>query len=446
MDMCNGPLFSKIIVYSIPVMLTGFLQLLYSAVNMVVVGRFVGDYALAAVGSTTTLIDLLINLFIGLSVGASAVMAQYYGAEQLNEANKTVHTAVAVSILGGIILAVFGIFTAKPLLQVMGTPDNILEYSVLYMKIYFLGMPASMVFNFSSAILRAVGDTKRPLYFLSVSGVVNVVLSLLFVVVFHMSIAGVAVASVISQYVAVVLIIACLMLSDGCVQLRWKELRIYRDKLFAIIRIGLPAGIQGSIFSISNVLIQSSVNSFGSTVVAGNTAAMNIEGFVYVSMDAFYQAALNFTGQNVGAKKYNRIGHILGVCLLSVTIVGLLLGGLSYLFARNLLGMYSTDPQVIKYGIIRLGYVCVPYFICGAMDVFVGSLRGMGYSVVPMLASILGVCGIRITWICTIFAMRHTLDALYISYPISWIVTTCVHLLCFLYIKKKFIGRAEAER
>ena len=271
-------------------------------------------------------------------------------------------------------------------------------------------------------------------------------LSLLFVVVFHMSIAGVAVASVISQYVAVVLIIACLMLSDGCVQLRWKELRIYRDKFLAIVKIGLPAGIQGSIFSISNVLIQSSVNSFGSTVVAGNTAAMNIEGFVYVSMDAFYQAALNFTGQNVGAKKYNRIGRILGVCLISVTIVGLLLGGLSYLFARNLLGMYSTDPQVIKYGIIRLGYVCIPYFICGAMDVFVGSLRGMGYSVVPMLASILGVCGIRITWICTIFAMQHTLDALYISYPISWLITTCVHLICFLYIKKKFIGRAETER
>lgn len=437
-DMCNGPLFSKIVLYSIPLMLTGILQLLYNAVNIVVVGRFVGSNALAAVGSTTSLINLIINLFIGLSIGASVVMAKYYGAGQHSDANETVHTAVAISTVSGIILTVFGILAAKPLLQAMGTPGDVLEHAVLYMKIYFLGMPASMVFNFSSAILRAVGDTRRPLYFLSISGIVNVVLNLMFVIAFHMDIAGVAVATVISQYISVVLILLSLIHSDGCIKLRWRKIRFYKDKLLAIIRIGLPAGMQGTIFSLSNVLIQSSVNSFGSAVMAGNTAAMNIEGFVYISMNALYQAALNFTGQNIGAKKYNRISRILGVCLISVTIVGAVSGGLSYLFAKNLLGIYTVDPDVIATGIIRMGYVCIPYFICGIMDVLVGSLRGMGYSVLPMLASIIGVCGIRITWVYTVFAADPRLETLYISYPISWAITACVHLICFVFVNRKF--------
>ncbi|HYE80939.1 MAG TPA: MATE family efflux transporter [Clostridia bacterium] len=436
--MCNGPLFSKIVLFSIPLILTGILQLLYNAVNIVVVGRFVGSNALAAVGSTTSLINLIINLFLGLSIGASVVMAKYYGADQQNNANETVHTAIAISTISGIILTVFGVLMAKPLLQAMGTPDDVLEHAVLYMKIYFLGMPASMVFNFSSAILRAIGDTRRPLYFLSISGIINVVLNLMFVITFHMDIAGVAVATVISQYISVVLILISLTCSDGCIKLRWRKIRFYNDKLFAIIKIGLPAGMQGIIFSLSNVLIQSSVNSFGSAVMAGNTAAMNIEGFVYIAMNALYQAALNFTGQNIGAKKYNRVAHILGVCLISVTIVGITSGGLSYLFARNLLGIYTVDPDVIAIGIIRMGYVCVPYFICGVMEVFVGSLRGMGYSVLPMLASIVGVCGIRITWIYTVFAINHKLEALYISYPVSWAITACFHLTCFIFIRRKF--------
>jgi putative efflux protein, MATE family len=438
LDMCNGPLFSKIVLYSIPLILTGILQLLYNAVNIVVVGRFVGSNALAAVGSTSALINLIINLFIGLSIGVSVLMAKYYGAGQETDANETVHTAIAISTIGGIILTVFGILLAKPLLQVMGTPDDVLGHAVLYMKIYFLGMPASMIFNFSSAILRAVGDTRRPLYYLSISGVVNVVLNLMFVIVFHMDIAGVAVATVISQYISVVLILICLIHSDGCIQLRLWKIRIYKDKLLAIVKIGLPAGIQGTIFSLSNVLIQSSVNSFGSTVMAGNTAAMNIEGFVYISMNALYQAALNFTGQNTGAKKYNRIGRILVTCLISVTVVGLIFGGLSYLFARNLLGIYTVDPDVIAVGVIRIGYICIPYFLCGVMEVMVGSLRGMGYSVLPMLASIVGVCGIRITWIYTIFAFNHKLETLFFSYPISWAITAFVHLICFVFIRRKF--------
>lgn len=438
LDMCSGPLFSKIVLFSIPLILTGILQLLYNAVNIVVVGRFVGSSALAAVGSSSALITLIVNLFIGLSIGASVVMAKYYGAGRQNDANETVHTAIAISTVSGIVLTIFGILTAKPLLQAMGTPEDVLDHAVLYMRIYFLGMPASMIFNFSSAILRAIGDTRRPLYFLSISGVVNVALNLIFVLVFFMDIAGVAAATVISQYISVVLILICLFRSDGCIQLRWRKIRFYKDKLLAIVKIGLPAGMQGIIFSISNVLIQSSVNSFGSAVVAGNTAAMNIEGFVYISMNALYQAAINFTGQNIGAKKYNRIGRILGVCLISVTMIGVVFGGLSYLFARSLLGIYTVDPKVIATGIIRLGYICLPYFLCGIMDVMVGILRGMGYSVLPMLASVIGVCGIRITWIYTLFAMNHTLETLYTSYPISWAITAGVHLICFALIRQKF--------
>lgn len=436
--MCNGPLFSKIIVFSIPVILTGILQLLYNAVNIVVVGRFVGSEALAAVGSTSALNNLIITLFIGLSVGASVLMSKYYGAGKLKDANETVHTAIAISTVGGIILAVFGVLTAKTLLQAMGTPEDVLGHAVLYMKIYFLGMPASLVFNFSSAIMRAVGDTRRPLYYLSISGVINVALNLIFVLGFHLDIAGVAMATVISQYLSVVLILICLIRSEGCIQLKWRKIRFHKDKLIDIAKVGLPAGIQGAIFSFSNVLIQSSVNSFGSAVMAGNTAAMNIESFVYMSMNAFYQAALSFTGQNIGAKKYNRMGRILGVCILSVTVVGVTFGGLCYVFARNLIGIYSVDQNVIAIGIVRMGYVCLPYFICGIMDVLVGSLRGTGYSILPMLSSVIGVCGIRITWIYTVFAMNHTLETLYISYPISWAMTACVHFICFLLVRRKF--------
>ncbi len=438
LDMCNGPLFHSILLFSIPLVLTGILQLLYNAVNIVVVGRFVGSSALAAVGSTTTLIHLIINLFIGLSLGASVVMAKHYGAGRQNDANETVHTAISISSVSGIVLTAFGVFMARPLLQAMGTPDDVLDHAVLYMKIYFLGMPASMIFNFSSAILRAIGDTRRPLYFLTISGIVNVVLNLIFVILFHMDIAGVATATVISQIISAILVLICLKNSDGCIQMQWRKIRFHKDKLIEIVKIGLPAGVQGIIFSISNVLIQSSINSFGSAVIAGNTAAMNIEGFVYIAMNTFYQAALNFTGQNMGAKKYARVWRILGICLISVTTVGVIFGGLCFLFAEKLLGIYTVNSNVIATGTIRLLHICVLYFLCGIMEVFTGSLRGMGYSVLPMLASVIGVCGIRITWIYTVFAMNHTLETLYISYPVSWGITACVHLICFLLIRRKF--------
>ena len=443
--MVHGPLFPKIAVFSFPLILTGILQLLYNAVNIIVVGRFVGSTALAAVGSTTSLINLIINLFIGLSVGASVIMANYYGAGRENDANETVHTAIAISAFCSIIMTIFGVVMAKPLLQAMSTPDDVLAHATLYMKIYFLGMPASMVFNFGSAILRAVGDTRRPLYYLFVSSLVNVALNLLFVLVFHMEIAGVAAATVISQYISLILILNCLGHENGCVRLQWRKIRFYQDKLMAIVKIGLPAGIQSSIFSISNVLIQSSINSFGSTVIAGNTAAMNIEGFIYISMNALYQAALNFTGQNMGAKKYHRVGRILGLCVISVTVVGVAFGGLSWLLARSLLGIYTMDPAVISIGAIRIYYVCLPYFICGIMDVLVGSLRGMGYSVLPMLATVIGVCGIRITWIYTVFAFNRSLETLYISYPISWAATTCVELICLIIIRRKLTINAGTE-
>ncbi|HEX2944965.1 MAG TPA: MATE family efflux transporter [Clostridia bacterium] len=437
LDMCSGQLFPKIVLFSIPLILTGILQLLYNAVNIVVVGRFVGSGALAAVGSTTALINLIINLFIGLSIGSSVLMARYYGSGQFKDANETVHTSVAVSAVSGVILAVFGVLTAKPLLQAMGTPNDVIEQAVLYMRIYFLGMPASMVFNFAAAILRAVGDTRRPLYYLSISGIVNVALNLILVIPFRMAIVGVASATVVSQYISAVLVLLCLIRSEGCIRLRLREVRFHRDKLRDIVRIGLPAGMQGIIFNFSNVLIQSSVNSFGSVVMAGNTAAMNIEGFVYVSMNSIYQTALNFTGQNVGAQKYDRVRRILGECLVLVTIVGITLGGLSYLLAGQLIGIYSSDPEVISIGTIRLAYICLPYFLCGVMDVMVGNLRGRGYSMLPMLSSVIGVCGIRITWIYTVFAANHSLESLYISYAISWAITALVHLICIIFVSRR---------
>ncbi|MDD4796905.1 MAG: MATE family efflux transporter [Eubacteriales bacterium] len=446
LDMCNGPIFSKLVSYSVPLMLTGMLQLLYNAVNIVVVGRFVGSQALAAVGSTSSLINLIITLFIGLSVGTSLVMAKYYGAQQLKDANDTVHTSIALSAAGGVVLAAVGILLARPLLALMDTPQDVLDMAAQYMRIYFICMPASMIFNFGSALLRAVGDTRRPLYYLSLSGLVNIGLNLLFVRVYRMSIAGVALATVLAQHLSMTLILICLVRSEGCVQLNWRKIRFDKGKMIEIARIGLPAGVQGIVFSLSNVLIQSSLNSFGSTVMAGNTAAANIEGFTYIAMNAFYQAMLSFTGQNMGAKKFNRIGRILGLSLLCVSVIGIVLGLVSCIFAGRLLGIYAPgNDAVIAVGITRLWYICAPYFLCGVMEVLAGSIRGMGYSVLPMLASILGVCGIRITWIYTAFALHRTLETLYLSYPVSWTLTALVHLLCFVFIWRRLSKGAAQE-
>lgn len=437
MDMCNGALFVKIVSFAIPLMLSGILQLLFNAADIVVVGRFAGSQSLAAVGSTSALINLLVNVFIGLSIGANVLVARFFAAQKVRELEETVHTAMLMAVAGGGILTVVGVVLARPLLELMGTPDDVISLSVLYMKIFFVGMPANLTYNFGSAILRAVGDTKRPLYFLLTAGIVNVIFNLIFVIVFHRGVDGVAMATVISQCISAYLIVRCLMKSEGAYCLKLKRLRIVKDKMIAIAKIGLPAGMQGAVFSISNVLIQSSVNSFGSIAMAGNTAAQNIEGFVYTSMNAVYQTALSFMGQNYGARKYDRMKKLTVYCLLLVTAVGLVLGNGAYCMGRQLLGIYSSDAQVIQYGLNRMRIISSLYFICGLMDCIVGCLRGMGYSVAPMLVSLTGACALRIVWIYTVFAWNRTLPVLYWSYPVTWTVTFLTHLICYFIIIRK---------
>lgn len=440
-DMCNGPLLGKILVFYIPLMLSGVLQLLFNAADIAVVGRFAGNESLAAVGSTSSLTNLIVNLFIGLSVGANVLVARFYGAGQKDELKEMVQTAVATSVFSGIILVFVGFFVSKPALTLMGTPENVISHSVLYMRIYFAGMPFMMAYNFGAAVLRAVGDTKRPLYYLLLAGVVNVILNLIFVIVFQMGVAGVATATVISQAISAALVIRCLICTDSVYRLELKGIRIVPDKIAKMFKIGLPAGLQGALFSISNVLIQSSVNSFGSVAMAGNTAGSNIEGFVYTSMNAFYQSAISFCGQNYGAKKYRRVGKVLLICEILVIAVGLIMGIGAYLAAGTLLRLYSTDPEVIAYGILRMGYICVPYFLCGMMDVMVGGLRGIGYSIMPMLVSLTGACLFRVIWIYTVFHQVRTLPCLYISYPISWALTFSVHLICFIVVYQKLLKK-----
>lgn len=438
MDMCHGALFKKLIYFAIPLILSSVLQLLFNAADIIVVGRFSGAHALAAVGSTSSLINLLVNLFMGISIGANVLLGRYYGAGQYDDASKTVHTAMITAMVGGTLLIAVGIFFAAPLLEMMGTPSDVIALSTLYMRIYFLGMPAFAIYNFGAALLRALGDTKRPLYFLSFSGVINVLFNLFFVIVLHMGVAGVAFATILSEMISAGLILWCLHGSEGVLQVRLRELHFDRDKFIEMLRIGLPAGLQGVVFNISNVLIQSSVNSFGSLVMAGNTAANNIEGFVYVSMNAIHQTAVSFTSQNYGAKQYHRIDRILLECLAIVTVVGLVFGGGAYLFGSILLSVYSTDPIVIQYGLNRLSIICTTYFLCGIMDVCVGSLRGLGYAIMPMIVSLSGACLLRVIWIFTIFQMFHTQFSLYISYPITWIVTAMTHIICYLVVRKKW--------
>lgn len=442
-DMCNGPLTRKIITYCIPLALSGILQLLYNAADIIVVGRFSGPTALAAVGSTGSLINLIVNLLIGLSVGASVCVANFYGAGREKDVRETVHTAMLISVIGGVIVSVVGMVFAKTFLGWMGSPDDVIDQATLYLRIYFAGMPLTMAYNFASAIFRALGDTKRPLYYLAVSGLVNVILNLIFVIVFKMGVAGVAIATVVAQAVSTTLIIMCMIRSHSVIHLQRDMLRIHGDKLKEIVRVGLPAGLQGTIFSISNVLIQSSINSFGSIAIAGNSASSNLEGFMYTSMNSVYQAALSFAGQNMGARKYSRLKKVLCNCLAIVTGIGIGMGAIMYLFRYQLLGIYSSDMDVINFGIERLELFCLTYFTCGAMDVMVGQMRGMGYSIVPMIVSLVGVCGIRIVWIFTVFKASNSLLTLYMSYPVSWVVTLAVHFSTFLYVYHKVKQRTD---
>lgn len=449
MDMCNGPILKKMLMFSIPLMCSSILQLLFNAADIVVVGRFAGDNSLAAVGSNGSLINLLTNLFIGLSIGASVLVSKYYGAKQEQELSDTVHTAMLLSIYSGIFLTIIGIAGARTILTWMQTPEEVLDLAVLYLRIYFLGMTPTMVYNFGSAILRAVGDTKRPLYFLMFAGIINVVLNLFFVIVFHMDVAGVAAATAISQCISSVLVVRCMLKESGGIKLIPAKLKLHRDKMIKILQIGLPAGFQGIVFSLSNVVIQSSVNSFGKVIVAGNSAAANIEGFVYVSMNAFYQATLSFTSQNVGARKYNRLTRILLIGELCAIIAGTILGRLAYAFGPTLLGIYSTSESVIEAGMLRLGVICVMYALCGMMDVMVGALRGIGYSIMPMIVSLIGACGVRLLWLATIFKIEqfHSPTVIYLSYPVSWILTFATHVICYLIVRRKLNGiwRQQSE-
>ncbi len=438
LNMTQGPLLGKIIRFSVPLMLSGMLQLLYNAADVIVVGRFAGPAALAAVGSTGSLVNLLVNLFMGVSVGCNVLVARYYGAGDHESVSKTVHCAMGASLIIGVLAGIVGLVFSTPLLRLMGSPEDVLPLASLYLRIYFCGMPFNIAYNFGAAVLRAVGDTRRPLYILTVAGAVNVALNLILVIVFHMDTAGVAIATVASQVISAVLVTRALTLREDCCHLNTKEIRIYKDKLIDMIKVGLPAGIQGSLFSISNVIIQSSVNSFGSIVIAGNAAAANIEGFVYTAMNAVYQACITFTSQNLGAQKPKRILRVMGICTLVVSAVGLTLGNLAFLGGEQLLGIYvSPDEadraQILAVGLTRMTYLAAPYFFCGLMEIGCGGMRGLGWSWVPTSVSLLGACGIRIVWIFTVFASVGTLESLYISYPISWAATYAAHMLCYFF-------------
>ncbi|MBR5760430.1 MAG: MATE family efflux transporter [Lachnospiraceae bacterium] len=445
MNMCEGPLFSKIWIFTIPLILSGLLQLLFNAVDMIVAGRYVGKEALAAIGSTSSLINLLTNVFIGLSTAANVLVARFFGSGQDKDVHETVHTSIALSFICGVIMSALGIIVAPKLLVLMGTHESVLPMATLYTRIYFLGMPVLMIYNFSAAILRAIGDTKRPLYYLTISGAINAICNVIFIVVFGMGVDGVAYATILSQAISAILTMRCLMVSDESYRFEFKKLRIYRDKLGQLLRLGLPAGFQGSIFSISNVLIQSSINSFGPDAMAGNSAACNIEGFVYVAMNTFHVTCLSFVSQNYGRHYFDRIKKIILICLGSVAAVGFIAGSLAYVFGPQLLSLYANDADksvVIEYGMRRMAVIMFTYFTCGMMDTCVGAIRGLGYSVMPMIVSLLGACAFRVVWIFTIFRAFRSLENLYISYPISWTITTTVHLICFIIVYNKLKNKA----
>ena len=440
-DMCNGSILDKLISFSIPLMLSGILQLLFNAVDIIVAGRFTGSEALAAVGSTTALINVFVNFFIGISLGSNVLAARFYAAGKDKEMSETVHTAITLALISGIVMGIVGVVSAKGALQLMDTPDNVLDLSTLYMRIYFVGMPFFMLYNYGAAILRAVGDTKRPLMFLIVSGATNVVLNLILVIRFHLGVAGVAIATVISQGISCVLVLRCLYYSEGSYQLRFSKLGMKARYVKQIFQVGVPAGIQSTIINFSNVLLQSSVNSFGSVAMAGYTAANNILGFLYVSVNSITQACMSFTSQNYGVRKFKRMDRILLECLGLTVTVSLIFGGGSYLFGSELMHIYTKSADVVACGTDIMLYTTVTYFLCGIMDLFPGALRGMGHSAVPMILSVVGTVGTRIVWIYWVFPQHRALDFLFISYPVSWILTIVMQVICFYFVRKRVHGK-----
>ena len=436
-DMCNGSVMDKLISFSIPLMLSGILQLLFNAVDIIVVGRFTGSHALAAVGSTTALINVFTNLFIGVSLGANVLAARFYASGQEREMSETVHTAITFALLSGMVMVFVGLLFSRGALELMDTPQDVIDQSTLYMRIYFAGMPFFMVYNYGAAILRAVGDTKRPLLFLIIAGVTNALLNLFLVIVMHLGVAGVAIATVIAQMISCILVLRCLYKTDSCYQLRFSKLMLKWRYLKQIFQVGIPAGIQSTVINFSNVLLQSSVNSFGSIAMAGYTAANNIFGFLFASVNSITQACMSFTSQNYGVGKWKRMDKVLRNCILLSVIVSLVLGGGSYLFGPELLKIYTSDQAVIQCGMEILLYTTVTYFMCGLMDLFPGALRGMGYSSVPMLLSVVGTVGTRVAWIFWVFPNHRALDVLFISYPASWLVTIILQVICYYFVRRE---------
>ena len=432
-DMCNGSILDKLISFSIPLMLSGILQLLFNAVDIIVVGRFTG--------STTALINVFVNFFIGISLGSNVLAARFFAAGKDKEMSETVHTAITLALISGVGMGIIGVLAAKGALMLMDTPDNVLNLSTLYMRIYFVGMPFFMLYNYGAAILRAVGDTKRPLLFLIISGSVNVVLNLIFVIRFHMGVAGVAIATVISQAISCVLVLRCLYRTESSYQLRFSRLGMKAKYVKQIFQVGVPAGIQSTIINFSNVLLQSSVNSFGSVAMAGYTAANNILGFLYVSINSVTQACMSFTSQNYAVRRFKRMDKILLECLGLTVAVSLVFGGGSYLFGSELMHIYTKSADVVACGVDIMLYTTVTYFLCGMMDLFPGALRGMGHSAVPMILSVIGTVGTRIVWIYLVFPYHRALDFLFISYPVSWLLTIIMQVICFYFVRKKEISK-----
>lgn len=443
-DMCNGTIMDKLISFSLPLMLSGILQLMFNAVDIIVVGRFSGSQALAAVGSTSALINVFTNLFIGISLGANVLTARFYAAGREKEVSETVHTAITLALVSGIVMALVGLVFSKGALALMGTPDDVIGLSALYMRIYFLGMPFFMLYNYGAAILRAVGDTKRPLLFLMIAGVINACLNMVLVIVFKLGVAGVAIATVISQMISCVLVLRCLCQSESSYRLRFSELGMKGYYLKQIFSVGVPAGIQSTVINFSNVLLQSSVNSFGSTAMAGYTAANNLLGFLYVSVNSITQACMSFTSQNYGVGKLKRMDRVLADCMILSVVVAVALGCICYGFGPKILQIYTEDAEVIACGMEILAYTTITYFLCGWMDLFPGALRGMGYSAVPMVLSVIGTVGTRVVWIFGIFPYHRSLAILFISYPASWIITIVLQVICFYFVRRRVHRRSQA--
>lgn len=443
-DMCNGSIMDKLISFSLPLMLSSILQLMFNAVDIIVIGRFSESQALAAVGSTTALINIFTNLFIGISLGANVLAARYFAAGRDKEMSEAVHTAITLALISGIVMAFVGVGASRLALQLMDTPADVIDQSVTYMRIYFMGMPFFMLYNYGAAILRAVGDTKRPLTFLIAAGLTNVVLDLLLVIVIPLGVAGVAIGTVASQMISSLLVLRCLCKSEGSYKLRFSKLTLKWVYLKRIFQVGIPAGIQSTVINFSNALLQSSVNSFGSTAMAGYTAANNILGFLYVAVNAVTQACMSFTSQNYSVGKQKRMDRVLADCILLSAGVSLVLGVGAYVFGSQVLRIYTTDTEVIRCGLEILSITTVPYFLCGIMDLIPGAMRGMGHSAVPMILSVIGTVGTRILWIYGFFPDHRSLHFLFISYPGSWIATIIMQAVCFYFVRKKCAGEMAA--